>query len=64
MVLTAGFYCDSRAHNIRKVWVVKYTAVYVQIKAADQKYCHNQNGDENSTFEQEVLETIDRTIES
>ena len=42
MVLTAGFYCDSRAHNVLKVRVVKYTVVYSQIKAADQKYCHNQ----------------------
>ena len=48
MVLTAGFYCDSRAHNVWKVRVVKYMVVYRQIKAADQKYCHNQNGDENS----------------
>ena len=37
MVLTAGFYCDSRAHNVRKVRVVKYILVYGQIKAADQK---------------------------
>ena len=37
MVLTAGFYCDSRAHNVRKVRVVKYIVVYGQIKAADQK---------------------------
>ena len=42
MVLIAGFYCDSRAHNVRKVRVVKYIVVYGQIKAADQKYCHNQ----------------------
>ena len=42
MLLTAGFYCDSRAHNVRKVRVVKYMVVYGQIKAADQKYCHNQ----------------------
>ena len=42
MVLTAGFYCDSRAHNVRKVRVVKYIVVYGQIKAADQKYCHSQ----------------------
>ena len=42
MVLTAGFYCDSRAQNVRKVRVVKYIVVYGQIKAADQKYCHNQ----------------------
>ena len=41
MVLTAGFYCDSRAHNVRKVRVVKYIVVSGQIKAADQKYCHN-----------------------
>ena len=41
-VLTAGFYCDSRAQNVRKVRVVKYIVVYGQIKAADQKYCHNQ----------------------
>ena len=34
--------CDSRAHNVRKVQVVKYIVVYGQIKAADQKYCHNQ----------------------
>ena len=42
MVLTAGFYCASRAHDVRKVRVVKYIVVYGQIKAADQKYCHNQ----------------------
>ena len=42
MVLTAGFYCDSRAHDVRKVRVVKYIVVYGQIKAAEQKYCHNQ----------------------
>ena len=42
MVLTAGFYCDSWAHNVRTVRVVKYVVVYGQIKAADQKYCHNQ----------------------
>ena len=41
MVLTAGFYC-SWAHNVRKVRVVKYIVVYGQIKAADQKYSHNQ----------------------
>ena len=43
MVLIAGFYCDSRAHNIRKVRVVKYIVVHGQIKAADREYCHNQN---------------------
>ena len=48
MVLTAGFYCDSRAHKAQKVRVVKYVVVYGQINAADKKYCHNQNGDENS----------------
>jgi len=42
MVLTAGFYCDSRVHNVRKVRVVKYIVIYGQTKAADQKYCHNQ----------------------
>ena len=42
VVLTSGFYCDSRAHNVRKVRVVKYIVVYGQIKAADQKYCRNQ----------------------
>ena len=42
MVLTAGFYFDSRAHNVREVRVVKYIVVYGQIKAADQNYCHNQ----------------------
>ena len=42
MVLTAGFYCDSWAHNVRKVRVVKYIVVYCQLKAADQKYCHKQ----------------------
>ena len=42
MVIIAGFYCDSRAHNVRKVRVVKYIVVYGQIKAADQKYCHSQ----------------------
>ena len=42
VVLTAGFYSDSWAHNVQKVRVVKYIVVYGQIKAADQKYCHNQ----------------------
>ena len=42
MVLTAGFYCDSRASNVQKVGVVKYLDFYGQIKAADLKYCHNQ----------------------
>ena len=42
MVLTAGFYCDSWAHNVRKIRVVKYIVVYGHIKAADQKYCHKQ----------------------
>ena len=32
MVLTAGFYRDSRAHNVRKVRVVKYMVVYGQVK--------------------------------
>ena len=40
VVLTAGFYCDSRAQIHSRV--VKYIVVYGQIKAADQKYCHNQ----------------------
>ena len=48
MVLTAGFYCDSRAHIVRKVRVVKYPVVYSQIKAADQKFATTKNGDENS----------------
>ena len=38
MVLTAGFYCDSWAHNVRKVRVVKYIVVSGQIKAANQKW--------------------------
>ena len=42
LVLTAGFYSDSRAHNVGKVLVAKYLVVYGQIKAADQKYCPNQ----------------------
>ena len=48
MVLTAGFYCDSRAHHVWKLPVVKYIAVYSQIKAADQKFATTKNGDENS----------------
>ena len=48
MVLTAGFYCDSQAHDVRKVRVVKYIVVYGQIKAADQKYCHSQRWRRNS----------------
>ena len=59
MVLTAGFYCESQAHNVQKVRVVKYIVVYGQIKAADQKYCHNQKWPRNLkkiAFEQEVLE--------
>ena len=39
MAFSAGFYCDSRAHNVRKVRVVQFIAVYGQVKAADQKYC-------------------------
>ena len=40
MVLTAGFYCDSRAHNVWKDRVVKYilkyigVGIYGQIKAS------------------------------
>ena len=41
-VSTAGVYCDSWAHNVQKVRVVKCIVVCGQIKAADQKYCHNQ----------------------
>ena len=48
MVLTAGFYCDSRAHIVRKVRVVKYTIVFSQMKAADQKFATTKNGDEKS----------------
>ena len=50
MVLTAGFYSDSWAHNVQKVRVVKCIVVYGQIKAADQKYCHNQNKLSNKRF--------------
>ena len=55
MVLTAGFYCDSRAHNVRKVRVVKYIVVSGQIKAANQKYCHNRK------WRRKLKETIFRT---
>ena len=48
MVLTAGFHCDSRAHHVWKLRVVKYMVVYSQIKAADQKLGTTKNGDENS----------------
>ena len=37
MVLTAGFYRDSRAHNVRKVRVVKYMVVYGQVKNENSK---------------------------
>ena len=47
-VLIARFYCDSRAHNVRKVRVVKYIVVYGQIKATDQNIAPTKNGDENS----------------
>ena len=47
MVLTAGFYCDSRAHHVWKLRVVKYIVVYSQIKAADQKFATTKNGDES-----------------
>ena len=47
MVLAAGFYHDYRAHNAQEVSVVKYIVVYGQIKAADQKYCHNQKWPRN-----------------
>ena len=40
--LIAVFYFDSRAHNVRKVRVVKYIVVYSQIKYGDQTYSHNQ----------------------
>ena len=55
MVLTAGFYCDSWAHNVRKVRVVKYIVVSGQIKAANQKYCHNRK------WRRKLKETIFRT---
>ena len=48
MVLTAGFYCDSRAHHVWKHRVVKYIVVFSQIKAADQKFATTKDGDENS----------------
>ena len=48
MVLTAGFYCDSRAHHVWKLRVVEYILVFSQIKAADQKFATTKNGDENS----------------
>ena len=48
MVLTAGFYCDSRAHHVWKLRVVEYIVVFSQIKAADQKFATTKNGDENS----------------
>ena len=53
MVLTAGVYCDFRAHNVRNDRVVKYISVYGQIK--------DKNGNKTSkkqALEQEVLETI------
>ena len=34
VVLTADFYCDSWAHNVRKVRVVKYIVFYGQIKVS------------------------------
>ena len=55
MVLTAGLYCYSRAHNVRKVGMVKYIVVYGQIKAADQKYSHNQR------WRRKLKETSSRT---
>ena len=55
LVLTAGFYCDSWAHNVRKVRVVKYIVVSGQIKAANQKYCHNRK------WRRKLKETIFRT---
>ena len=48
MVLTAGFYCDSRAHHVWKLRVVEYIVVFSPIKAADQKFATTKNGDENS----------------
>ena len=44
-----------------KVRVVRYTVVYGQIKAADEKYCQTKNGGEKSkkqAFQREVLKTI------
>ena len=55
MVLTTGFYCDSWAHNVRKVRLVKYIVVYGQIETADQKYYHNQK------WRRELNEIIFRT---
>ena len=34
MVLTTGFYCDSRAHNVPRVRVVKYVVVSDSYQAA------------------------------
>ena len=50
MVLTADFYYDSGAHNVRKVRVVKYIVVHRQIKAAEQKYSLNV-GRKNMLFQ-------------
>ena len=43
IVITAGFYSEFRAHNVRKVQVVKYMVVCGQIKATDQTYTYFQN---------------------
>ena len=61
MILTAGLYCDCRAHKVLKVRVVKYMVVCGQIKAADQKYCHNQKWRrklKEISFRTRVFETI------
>lgn len=53
MVLTAVFYSDFQADNVRKVQVVKYKVVYGQIKAPSKILPKQEM---NQAFELEVLE--------
>ena len=43
IVITAGVYSEFRAHNVRKVQLVKYMVVCGQTKATDQIYTYFQN---------------------
>lgn len=38
IVITTGFYSEFRAHNVRKVQMVKYIVVCGQVKAAGKIY--------------------------
>ena len=61
MVLTACFYRDSRAHNVRKVRVVKYCFLWWSKSRLIKNIAKTKNGGEKpkkQAFQREILKTI------